>query len=295
VRIRRRSGIPVWEARKTWRSWRISSEESASQSDNKQLERTVVRNRVRAVGAPFHYAPTARWTALRAAAQLRRYAARCMRGLILFLLLVPGIGSAQERIIGLIEIPAIHAAVNEGRADIAAVPVTVRTEPNGNSAVAVTVQDWRQFESREHGYEQVSAAAYARTYAPSGGLWYKVRFTVGDKTGYGWVQHSDGAQYREVHSLVSSGLAFLTDAWDRRLFERPVVEGSARTLERTDPSDAVRVIDVYYERGRSEPWFLLAVVRGQCTGEPLEILATGWVPAYAPDGQNTVWFHSRGC
>jgi hypothetical protein len=97
------------------------------------------------------------------------------------------------------------------------------------------------------------------------------------------------------HSLVASGLAFLTDAWDRRLFERPDVEGSAKTLERTGPSEAVRVIDVYYERGRSEPWYLLAVVGGQCTGEPLAILATGWVPAYAPDGQNTVWFRSRGC
>jgi hypothetical protein len=125
-----------------------------------------------------------------------------MRGVILFLLLAPGIGSAQERIIGLIEIPAIHAAANEGRADIATAPVIVRTEPNGNSAAAVTVQDWRQFESREHGYEQVSAAVYSRTYAPSGGLWYKVRFTVGDKIGYGWVQHSDGAQYREVHLRI---------------------------------------------------------------------------------------------
>jgi hypothetical protein len=42
---------------------------------NKQLERTVIRRRVRAASAPFHYALAARWTAQRAAAQLRRYAA----------------------------------------------------------------------------------------------------------------------------------------------------------------------------------------------------------------------------
>jgi hypothetical protein len=41
---------------------------------NKQLERTVIRRRVRAASAPFHYALAARWTARRAAAQLRRYA-----------------------------------------------------------------------------------------------------------------------------------------------------------------------------------------------------------------------------
>jgi len=39
---------------------------------NKQLERTVMRRRMRAARAPFHYAPAARWTRGRAAAQLRR-------------------------------------------------------------------------------------------------------------------------------------------------------------------------------------------------------------------------------
>jgi len=41
-------------------------------SPNKQLERTAIRHRVRAAGAALHYAPAARWTAQRAAAQLRR-------------------------------------------------------------------------------------------------------------------------------------------------------------------------------------------------------------------------------
>ena len=46
---------------------------------NKQLERTVIRRRVRAASAPFHYALAARWTARRAAAQLRRYALSIQR------------------------------------------------------------------------------------------------------------------------------------------------------------------------------------------------------------------------
>src|SRR5512134_3068374 len=41
---------------------------------NKQLERTVIRRRVRAACASFHCAHAARWTRGRAAAQLRRYA-----------------------------------------------------------------------------------------------------------------------------------------------------------------------------------------------------------------------------
>jgi hypothetical protein len=43
-------------------------------STNKQFEPTVIRRRMRAASAPFHYALAARWTRGRAAAQLRRYA-----------------------------------------------------------------------------------------------------------------------------------------------------------------------------------------------------------------------------
>lgn len=217
------------------------------------------------------------------------------RRLILSVFLVPCIGLAQERVVGLVELPAIHAAVNEGRPDVASTSVDIRREPNENSALVVAVQDWRQLESREHGYEQVSAAAYALAYAPRGGPWYRVRFTVGGETDYGWVEHADGTQYRAVHSLVSSGLAFLTEAWDGRLLERPTPEAPARTLRRDGESYSVRVIDAHSARGHSDAWYLLAVVRGECTGEPLEIVATGWVSAYAPDGGNTVWFRSRGC
>jgi hypothetical protein len=46
---------------------------ASCQSPNKQLERTVIRRHGRAASAPFHYALAARWTARRAAAQLRRY------------------------------------------------------------------------------------------------------------------------------------------------------------------------------------------------------------------------------
>jgi hypothetical protein len=39
---------------------------------NKQFEPTVIRRHVRVAGAPLHYALAGRWTAQRAAAQLRR-------------------------------------------------------------------------------------------------------------------------------------------------------------------------------------------------------------------------------
>ena len=48
---------------------------AASQSPNKQLQRSVIPNRWRAASASFHYAHAVRWTAQRAAAELRRPAA----------------------------------------------------------------------------------------------------------------------------------------------------------------------------------------------------------------------------
>src|SRR5688572_20054819 len=42
---------------------------------DKQSQRTVMRRRGRAAGAPFHYALAPRFTALRAPGELRRYAA----------------------------------------------------------------------------------------------------------------------------------------------------------------------------------------------------------------------------
>jgi hypothetical protein len=43
---------------------------------NKQLQRTVIRRRGDGASAPFHYALAPRITRQRAAAELRRYAAR---------------------------------------------------------------------------------------------------------------------------------------------------------------------------------------------------------------------------
>ena len=42
------------------------------QPPNKQLQRTVKRRRGDTASAPFHYALAVRWTAQRAAAELRR-------------------------------------------------------------------------------------------------------------------------------------------------------------------------------------------------------------------------------
>ena len=48
--------------------------EASCQPPNKRLQRTVTCRRERAAGASFHYAPAARMTCCRAAAEPQRYA-----------------------------------------------------------------------------------------------------------------------------------------------------------------------------------------------------------------------------
>jgi hypothetical protein len=202
---------------------------------------------------------------------------------------------AEERIIGLVEIPALHRQLNEGGPDAATATVSLRAQPARDSGVAIVVRDRREVESREHGYEQVSAAVYERVYPLAGGLWYRLRYEAEGDVRYGWLEHTDGVEYREVSSLLMRGLAYLTADWDGRLWERPSAAASPRSLDLRDPSRSVKVIDVFIPRGSDEPWYLLAVVTGVCSGQPIEVVATGWVPAYVESGANSVWFHSRGC
>jgi hypothetical protein len=202
---------------------------------------------------------------------------------------------AQERIIGLVEIAVLHGQVNDGSTDAPIEPVALRVQPVRDSGVAIVVRDRRQLESREHGYEQMSAVVYERVYAPAGGLWYRLRYDAAGDVGYGWLEHTAGMQYRETSALLTRGLAYLTAEWDRRLWERPAADAAVRTLDLSDPAPAVKVIDVFIPSGSQEPWYLLAIVTGVCTGEPIEVVTTAWVPAYAESGANNVWFYSRGC
>ena len=63
---------------------------------------------------------------------------------------------AQARIVGLVEIPALHSGVNEtgsSVADRALAPVTLYAEPTYSAAAAFVVRERRELESLEHDYE----------------------------------------------------------------------------------------------------------------------------------------------
>jgi hypothetical protein len=96
--------------------------------------------------------------------------------------------------------------------------------------------------------------------------------------------------------LLDSNFPHLTGEWDGRLYEAPTFDSPAASPSNLDEYQSVRLIDAYQRGGGDQPlWFLLAIVRGTCSGEPVEVIATGWVPAYSQAGGNNVWYASRGC
>ena len=211
----------------------------------------------------------------------------------LFLLLPVGV-AAQDRIEGLVEIPALHNRVNAGVRDSATGPVALFDAPNDESQVSIIIRDRRDLESREHDYEQVSAVVYSREANSGGGFWYRLRYIDEGGPAFGWLNQTNAGAFRSVEMLIRSHLAYLTQAWDGQLYEAPNFDSQAQVILNREESQSVRVVDGF-RRGGQEGWYLLALIRGTCSGEPVEVIATGWVPEYSNSGDTNVWYFSRGC
>lgn len=228
-------------------------------------------------------------------ARLRRHAALPVLTFVVVAMVAPATGWSQDRIIGLVEIPVLHDPVNSGNEDAPHESIVLRAYPAADSAVAFTIAERQQLDSREHGYEQISATVYSTSTDSHGGLWYRLRQATADQEDFGWLSPVDAGQYRDVHSLMEEGLSYLTEDWDRRLFQDPMTTSPATTIPDAERRSVVRIIGIYHEHGSREPWYRLEIVKGSCMEDQPEVVATGWVPAYAASGRNNVWFYSRGC
>jgi hypothetical protein len=216
-----------------------------------------------------------------------------MKLIVTFVLFLPLMAGAQDRLLGLIQVPALHSGVNDqsdSTPDQALRVVTLYLEPREDSPVAATIQDRRELETLEHDYEVVSAAVFGR----ASGYWHKLRYEIDGQTGYGWLHPQDAAIYKDLHSfLYSAGMSYLTEDWDGRIYEEPSRDSPAATSVGKDRNQGARIIAIHYQG--TEPWYLVALVSEYCDVKPLEVVATGWIPAYSASGGNTVWHYSRGC
>ena len=212
---------------------------------------------------------------------------------ILTLVIASG-STATEYLDGLVEVPALHGRFNSGSPDRPTGPVTLFKEPSMNAEVAVVVRDRSQLESRNHSYEGVSAVVYDRKQDSDGRWWYKLKYSDGKNHMFAWLSQADAGRFRLYGDLASkNGMPFFTEGWGKRLYSRPETSASFTPFEKHDDSTLV-VAGVRYGKDNKVHWFLVMIVEGNvCRGlgnEGGSVIATGWVPAYAENGTETIWW-----
>ena len=95
--------------------------------------------------------------------------------------------------------------------------------------------------------------------------------------------------------MLVHGLAFLTDSWDRAVFDAPRANSDKRTIRATNERPNLRVVAT---AGDAEHlWLQVELLEGSvCEGVEQPAIATsGWIPAFSRDGQLTAWHYARGC
>jgi hypothetical protein len=153
-----------------------------------------------------------------------------------------------------------------------------------------------EIQSLEHGYEQVSAAVFERTFR-NDQLWYRVQFKTAAREGTGWLSARNAGEFRFWHQLLTSRRGFLTDAWDRVLYEAPSRNAKRQTLTNVSDRQDVIIATTMDERGDSQnAWMLVVLTDGSfCDRGSQAVIAAGWIPAYSAAGNLTAWYYSRGC
>ena len=213
------------------------------------------------------------------------------RFVLVVLLALPSPAGATERILGLVEVPALFVNADQGQKPKGPVPLFV--EPSQNAEVAAIVRDWQQLEYREHDGEMASAVVYGQHFAQGSGTWYRLRSSQGGKQVSGWLSPGDAGTFRRVLEIVRSGLTYLTNDWDKRLYEQPDPTSRFKLLEHLGNHPDVSVASAW--GSPEDPWLLIVIRDGNICSGGTRIIATGWVPAYSASGAVAVWHYSRGC
>ncbi|HJS67718.1 MAG TPA: hypothetical protein VJ760_10375 [Nitrospiraceae bacterium] len=217
-----------------------------------------------------------------------------MVGRVIFfvVLLIASGANAAERIMGLVEVPAVYGNIPRG----AEGPVTLFAEPSIQAEVAAVVREWGHLEYRTVNAEQVAAVVY--DYKITDGIWYKVRYSDGKKSMYAWLSGAATDQFSLYYQILSGRMTYFTAAWDKRVYQSPSVSAPFKQFDQFGEHTDVRVADVRNMGENLDPWFLVVILqKSNCAfgDEGTTIIATGWVPGYAESGSETIWHYAAGC
>lgn len=198
----------------------------------------------------------------------------------------------RGRIIGSVEIPALHDTVNREHRTKQPRAIPLYSDPAEDAARVMTAKDRSEIESLEHGYEQVSAGV-VEIKSQGGHRWYRVQYKSAGRTGTGWLSERDAGRFRTLSEILK-GRGFLTDAWDGVLYRAPRQAAPKETAPQLRDRPDVLVAD---SAGDPEKlWLLVVIVDGTiCDNGSRSVIAAGWIPAHSESGRLTTWRYSRGC
>lgn len=209
--------------------------------------------------------------------------------------------NAAERLVGLVEIPVFHGGNYEEALKHPKGSVRIFEEPSGTASVVAVMNDFTQLEARHHDYEMLSAVFYELRHTSDSGAWFKVRYRLKDEYSFAWLKGADAGKIHTYFELAHSHPSYFTKSWDKRVFQLP--NKSSTTTIYTNLGERQHVVVAsasgsYMGRKNSHDlWFLIVIIKGDMMGDDddMTIIGTGWVPAYAEDGSETVWFNAAGC
>jgi hypothetical protein len=199
--------------------------------------------------------------------------------------------SASEKILGLVEIPAIFGSTDPNGPPGQTPPkktslVKLRAEPNQTSKVVLQFSKQDDVVAREHGYEENSAVAFGKEKG-----WFLIKI----KSGKGWLAPEDAGPFHRYEGLVENGPSYLDKNWNGRLYPSPgdTAKSEQFTLRKKD-GDLVDVQILAKKMIKDQLWFQIQIVEGRCEGEE-KLGKKAWVPIYNEKGETNFWFYSRGC
>lgn len=230
---------------------------------------------------------------------------------ILLVLTSPLSSMAQDRVLGLLQLPEVFStgacvpfeprpvpifAEREGVKPIGTIEVDENWSfaPHGGcEGLQVRVHRGAaraELPTREYDYEAPAAIVLERS-----GLWFRIRLDEGTA----WVAAPSAGRFLALADLYEEfvGVTFINDGFAGELSAAPVGTVASPPGVRVKAGQSARVIETRQLAGGT--WVHVEVLShsicDSANAGPPDVVGEGWLPAYQASGEPTIWFSSRGC
>lgn len=221
----------------------------------------------------------------------------------------PG-AAAQDRVLGLLALPQVfgsgecaafepeeiplYAQVNDAK-PIASIHVDQNWSfaPHGGcEGLKVSVhrgEDRQDLPTLEFDYERPGVIVLDQRDG-----WFKIRVEKGSA----WLKASPADHFMSLADLFEEfiGVTAITKSFSGRLVDapgRPATNANPR-IDGAHPVQVAEVRSVFGQAWAHVEVFNHSICSAAENGPP-DVIARGWMPLHAADGEPTIWFSSRGC